>query len=92
MRFISDHHVDHALEILALARDTIALYIQSQEAVPPRSLNLISIMEHPLMRREFAQQLEDLRFVAALQTVSIEGAASSLRERALHGPGLLPNG
>ena len=66
MSFLSDHNVDHIIEVTDLARDTVALYVQITEAVPPLSLGFDEVMNHPLVQQELLRQEEDLRFLSSL--------------------------
>ncbi len=48
MSFLSEGNVNHIVEAAGLARDTMALYVQATETIPPHSLGSKEIMEHPL--------------------------------------------
>ena len=90
MSFLANHDVDHVVEAAGLARDTVALYAQSIEATPPRSLGLKEIMEHPLVQQELRRQAEDLEFLESLPTDIPQEMIPLIKEHAGQAPALLP--
>lgn len=87
---LADDDVNHVVEAAGLARDTAALYAQTIETTPPRSLGFEEIMKHPLVQCELRQQAEDLKFLQALPADDSQRLISLLKERAAGTPGLLP--
>jgi uncharacterized protein YjaG (DUF416 family) len=90
MSFLSDGNVNHIVEAAGLARDTMALYVQSAEAIPPHSLSSKDIMKHPLVQQELKRQAEDLEFLASLPEDVRRATVRQIRERANQAAGLLP--
>ena len=82
MSFLSDYNVDHIVEAAGLARDTVALYAQSIEAIPPHSLNFEEVMRHPLVQQELQRQAEDLVFLASLPKDISQETIPLIREHA----------
>jgi uncharacterized protein YjaG (DUF416 family) len=85
MSFLADYDVDHVVEAAGLARDTVALYAQSIEAIPPHSLGLKEIMEHPLVQRELRRQAKDLKFLESLPTDIPREVIPFIKEHAARG-------
>jgi len=90
MSFLVDYDVDHVIEAAGLARDTVALYAQSIETTPPRSLGFKEIMEHPLVQQELRQQAEDLEFLESLSTDVPQELILLIREQAERAAKRLP--
>ena len=90
MSFLSEGNVNHIVEAAGLARDTMALYVQSTEAIPPHSLGSKEIMKHPLVQQELKRQAEDLEFLASLPEDVRGKIVHQIRERANQAAGLLP--
>ena len=66
MAFLSERNVDRIVEAAGLARDTLALQVQSVEAAQPLSLTSDELVKHPLMQQEARRQADDLMFLASL--------------------------
>ncbi len=88
--FLADDDVSHVIEASGLACDTAALYAQTFETTPPRSLNFNQVMKHPLVQRELRQQMDDLEFLHALAADDSRHFVSLLRGRAARTPRVLP--
>jgi uncharacterized protein YjaG (DUF416 family) len=88
MRFLSEGNVNHIVEAAGLARDTMALYVQANEAIPPHSLGPKEIMKHPLVQQELERQAEDLEFLASLPEDARRKTVHQIKERANRAAGL----
>lgn len=90
MSYLSDRNIDHILEATDLARDTVALYVQSIEATSPKSLTYEEVMNHPLLQQELLRQEEDLIFLSSLPDRVEQKEVWQIKERSQRTPGLVP--
>jgi uncharacterized protein YjaG (DUF416 family) len=89
MLFLADQHIDHIVEAAGLARDTVAMYVDRTQSVPPVSLPLDRIMKHPLVQQELRRQDEDLAFLTELPNYVNQETVPLLRERSRRSPDML---
>ena len=89
-RFILEGDVDHILEAAGLARDTVAIYVQSIEALSPVSLNCNEVMGHPLIQREIHREVEDIAVLSSLPEGMRRETIDLLKKRARQPPQLIP--
>lgn len=82
MRFFDGHETECIIDGAALAIDAAAMSAQRSNAHHPRSLSSAELKRDPLVRRELAQQISDLQYVADLPTEPIEAFVASVKARA----------
>lgn len=93
MTFLSDHNIDHAVDVAGLARDTVAMYVdRMEEAASPFSLSLEVVNRNPLVQRELQRQEDDLVFLERLPSDTSQKAISRLKELARRPPRMLQTG
>jgi uncharacterized protein YjaG (DUF416 family) len=88
--FLSSRDVDDVVEAAVLARDTVALYVQSVEAVAPFSVSAERITSHPLMQQELQRQVEDVAFLESLAEDMRPETTRLIEEHAARALGLIP--
>lgn len=91
LEFMVDGRMDHVAHVCMLARDSVDLYVSTQEASAASSPEEDSkIASHPLVRQERLQEEEDVRFLSDLLGELDERMISALRTRASKQRPLLP--
>lgn len=68
IELLETREVKHALTIASLARDTVDMYVQELEKMPPNTENIEDeIQRHPLMQAELQSQQDDIAKVAGVR-------------------------
>jgi uncharacterized protein YjaG (DUF416 family) len=90
LNFADKGRLDDLTEVVALARDSIDLHIQSQEVSLISSSDASASIHNHLMKAEFERQNRDLEFLANLPEEFTGRSASKLLSRAENQPPLIP--
>jgi uncharacterized protein YjaG (DUF416 family) len=71
VKAIGDGSSDHAVQIATLALDSVDMFIQLTEDIPPAGREMEEyVRSHRLMRRELNRQIEDLAELIRIDAVS----------------------
>jgi len=90
MEFIADSRTDHVDFISTLAKDSIELYLSSDEPVVSSPEKDRKVKEHPLMQEEVRRQQEDAAFLSGLPDEFDAQTVSAMRARSKNQGSLLP--
>ncbi len=64
LQLVKDDKVDTVVEIASLCNDTVDMYVQELDDMPPNDSELDNkILEHPFMQREIEQQRKDIELL-----------------------------